>query len=99
MCRSFGTTRGLRIHENLAGTHWIDVLAMLYNYRIALTPKARPYEYEGHWCYAGKTRADLWRTVLAAAEWDGELGTEPAGWNKNGQTGEWRRPTEVDGPA
>lgn len=26
------------------------------------------------------------------AEWDGAAGSEPEGWNKNGQTGEWRKP-------
>jgi hypothetical protein len=84
---------GWRIHDNLAGTHWVDVLAMLYNYRIVLTPKAAPYLYVAHWCYSGKGRVDLMRTVVAAMEWDGTVGTEPVGWNKNGQTGEWRSPT------
>lgn len=83
---------GLRIHDNPAGTHWVDVLAMLYNYRIALTPKAAPFLIETYWCYAGKSRADLMRTVAAAMEWDGAVGTDPVGWNKNGQTGEWRSP-------
>lgn len=83
---------GLRIHGNPAGTHWVDVLEMLYNYRIALTLKAVPCLYVAHWCYAGKSRANLWRTVLAAVAWDGAVGTEPDGWNKNGQTGVWRSP-------
>ena len=83
---------GWRIKTNNAGTHHIDVLAMAFNYRIALTPIDRPYEYDRHWCYAGHDRTTLLRTFLAALAWDGDPNTEPDGWNKSGQTGEWREP-------
>lgn len=89
---------GMRIKLNDAGTHYIDVLAMLYNYRIVLTPIDRPMFIDRHWCYAGLGGPMLLRAAAAAYAWDGALDTEPVGWNKNGQTGEWRPPGEdIDG--
>lgn len=83
---------GWRIKKNDAGTHYIDVLTMAFNYRIVLTPIEDPSVYDEFWCFAGKSYADLLRTVLAAMTWDGSTDTEPVGWNKNGQTQEWRAP-------
>jgi hypothetical protein len=79
---------GLRVKET--ETHYIDVLRMIYNWRIARTPKDSPMTYDRGWCYAGTGDAALWRAVLAAAAWDGADDTEPEGWSKNIQTGEWR---------
>jgi hypothetical protein len=81
---------GMRIKLNDAGTHYIDVLAMLYNYRVVLTPVDMPMVIVRHWCYAGVDPDTLLRAAAAACAWDGALDTEPLGWNKNGQTGEWR---------
>lgn len=81
---------GFRVKET--GTHWVDVLRMIYNWRVARTPKDLPFTYDRHWCFAGNGWVTLLRAVSAAAEWDGGDGTEPEGWNKNGQTGEWRAP-------
>lgn len=86
---------GLRVKENHAGTHYIDVLVMLYNYRIVRTPKDRPATYDRYWCYAGNTQHDLLCAVAAAYAWDGADNTEPEGWNKNGQTKEWRDPANT----
>lgn len=83
---------GWRIKENDTGTHYIDVMVMAFNYRITLTPIAMPYVHDEYWCYAGRTQADLLRTVAAAYAWNGDPNTEPDGWNKNGQTKEWREP-------
>jgi hypothetical protein len=83
---------GWRIKINDDGTHYVDVLTMIYNYRIALTPLNSPLSIDRHWCYAGKTPTNLLRTLLCAAAWSGNAGTEPEGWNKNGQTHEWREP-------
>jgi hypothetical protein len=79
---------GFRVKET--DTCHVDVLRMIYNWRIARTPKDRPWSYDRHWCYAGTTWETLIRAVRAAAEWDGADGTDPEGWSKNGQTGEWR---------
>ncbi len=91
-----GTTidGGWRVKTNSAGTHYVDIMVMLYNYRIALTPIAHPLEIDRHWCYAGHGRRTLLRAAAAALAWDGALDTDPVGWNKNGQTGEWRAPEE-----
>jgi hypothetical protein len=87
---------GWRVKMNDAGTHYIDVFIMLFNYRIAATPTDNPYLVDRHWCYAGRGRDALLRCVLAAMAWDGAQDTEPEGWNKNGQTGEWRPPPLAD---
>jgi hypothetical protein len=84
---------GWRIKTSDDGRHYIDVMWMLYNYRVATTPVALPFVFDRFWCYAGRTEADLQRAVLAAWAWDGADDTEPVGWNKNGQTGEWRAPS------
>jgi hypothetical protein len=83
---------GWRIKENPAGTHYVDVLHMLFNFRIVLTPKDDPSFYVRHWCYSGNNFPSLMRTIAAAIAWDGGLDTEPDGWNKSGQTGERRQP-------
>jgi len=81
---------GFRVKET--DTRWIDVLRMIYNWRVAVTSKDLPWSYERHWCYAGTSFTTLMRAVQAVAEWGGADGTDPEGWNKNGQTGEWRAP-------
>lgn len=79
---------GWRVKENTAGTHYIDVLPMIVNTRIAWTPKADPSGYDRHWCYAGSNLETLLNTIAIALAWDGAADTEPEGWIKNGQTGE-----------
>lgn len=81
---------GFRVKET--GDHWIDVLRMFFSWRIVTTPKDCPEGYDRHWCYAGTSWIALITAAQAAAEWDGADGTEPEGWNKNGQTHEWREP-------
>lgn len=83
---------GWRVKINEQGTHYVDVLEMMFNYRITLTPISMPSVYDAYWCYAGKSPTNLLRTLLSAAAWSGNLGTDPEGWNKNGQTQEWREP-------
>jgi hypothetical protein len=89
-----GETYGWRVKET--PTHHIDVLIQIFNFRIARTPKARPLTFDRFYCYAGKGRATLLSAVLAANAWDGADDTEPLGWNKNGQTREWREPGDGD---
>jgi hypothetical protein len=84
---------GWRVKTNVAGTHYIDVLAMMFNFRIVETPVDCPLVYDRYWCYEGRGAGSFVRTVLAAQTWDGAPDTEPEGWNKNGQTQEWREPS------
>jgi hypothetical protein len=79
---------GFRVKET--GTHYVDVLRMIYNWRVARTPKTAPWSYDRHWCFAGTSFLALIRAVQAVTDWDGGDDTDPAGWSKNGQTGEWR---------
>ena len=79
---------GWRVAETT--THYIDVLVMIYNYRVVETPKADPDTYDRFWCYVGRDLAALLRAVAAARVWVASDDPEPAGWNKNGQTGEFR---------
>jgi hypothetical protein len=73
-------------------THRVYVNRMIFNWRVARTPKDCEWSYDRHWCFAGTSFPALVRAVQAAVEWDGGDRTEPEGWNKNGQTGEWRAP-------
>lgn len=70
----------------------LDVMIMFYNYRLVTTYRDEPGLYDRYWCYAGRTPDVLLAAVAAAFAWDGSDGTEPTGWAKNGQTGEWRGP-------
>lgn len=79
---------GFRLRET--ETHFIDVMRMLVNWRVTETRKDFGVLYDRHWCFAGTGAVALLRVAYAVAEWDGADDTEPAGWNKNGQTGEWR---------
>jgi hypothetical protein len=85
---------GFRVKET--DTHQVDVLRQIYNWRIARTPKALPMTYDRFWCYAGTSWVTLIRAVSAAAEWDAGDSTDPEGWNKNGQSGEWRAPGDAE---
>ena len=83
---------GVRVKET--ATHYIDVMEQLYNWRIVLTPKSCPLVWDRGWCYSGKD--SFIPAVLAAYAWDGHPDSEPAGWNKNIQTGEWRPPGIIE---
>ena len=81
---------GYRIKET--ETHYIDVVRMLYNWRVVRTPKNSPLTWDRGWCYSGTGWDTLMAAALAAWNWDGGDDTEPPGWNKNVQTGEIREP-------
>jgi hypothetical protein len=81
---------GYRVKDT--GTHWVDVTRQIYNWRICRIPRNSPMTWDRGWCYAGTGPASFTAAVLAAMAWDGADGSEPAGWNKNIQTGEWRPP-------
>lgn len=73
-------------------THYIDVIRQLFNWRVTTTPKDNPLLYDRYWCFAGTGWLTLLTAVMAVADWDGSEDSEPEGWNKNGQTKEWRAP-------
>lgn len=72
--------------------HYLDVMKMMFNWRLAETPIDMPMVYDRYWCYQGTGSKAFTAAVTAAAMWDGAADTEPLGWNKNGQTQQWRKP-------
>ncbi len=71
-------------------THYIDVVPMIYNWRLCRTPKDRPMTYDRGWCYRGTGLSTFLKAIGEAMAWDGADDTEPAGWIKNALTGEHR---------
>jgi hypothetical protein len=71
---------GYRVKET--ETDYIDVVRMLFNWRLVRTPKDRPMTYDRGWCYQGNGPQALFVAVLAAYEWDGGDETEPIGYLK-----------------
>lgn len=65
---------------------FVDVLEMMWNYRVVRTHKRFGEADEGYdlgWCYFGKTHQDFTRAVLGALLWDGADDTKPLGWDKD----------------
>lgn len=85
------TESGIRVKVSDDGQHYIDVMTMMFNYRIVTTRVDMPEVYDRFWCYVGKDQQTLLRATAAALTWSGDDDTEPEGWDKNGQTGEFRR--------
>lgn len=80
---------GLRVKET--ETAWVDVMRMIYNWRVVRVLKDSPETVDRAWCYYGTDIATLLRAVEAAIAWDGGDGTAPAGWDKDARTGEYSR--------
>lgn len=76
---------------NQSETEFFWVIPMAYNWRIITVPKSDQSYYGRFWCYVGRGQIPFVNAVAAAMVWDG-VG-EPIGWNKNGQTGEFREDT------
>jgi hypothetical protein len=63
--------------------HWlVEVVEMIYNFRIVLTEKASPDSWEWGWCYQGKDIGSLLTVASAAREFDPETQTEPEDYFK-----------------
>jgi hypothetical protein len=73
---------GYRVKLSDDGRHHIDVLRMIYNWRIAATPVDSPMFIDRAWCYFGTDDESFRKAVLAALVWDGDDSTEPAGYDK-----------------
>lgn len=59
------------------GRHHIDVVKMLFNWRVCETLVDHPGLYDRHWCFP-----KLEDALVAVALWDGAEDTEPTGWIK-----------------
>lgn len=71
------------------GTHWIDIVPMIYSWRLITVPKNSPLSRDRGWCYFGTQAQTFIAAVLAAWAWDGADDSRPAGWDKDLQTGEY----------
>lgn len=64
------------------GGYLVQVVPMIFNDRIVLTPEATPYVYDYGWCYDKGPAA-----ILAVRAWDPETEAEPPGYKKAVVTG------------
>ncbi|MFF7198258.1 hypothetical protein ACFZAM_31685 [Streptomyces sp. NPDC008079] len=62
--------------------YWYDMIPMVFNHRLVMTPKDAPSGWDWGWCYNGPVEL-----MLAVHMWDPETQSEPIGWKK--------RPTHV----
>lgn len=69
-----------RIKET--GTHYIDVMQMIFNWRVVAVPKDNPMVIDRSWCYQGTGLEGFLPAALAAIAWDGSDDTEPPGYFK-----------------
>jgi hypothetical protein len=73
------------------GEYLVELLTMIYNYRVVLTPVDNPEGYVAGWCYFGADAATLSRAALAALAFDPVVDDEPVGYDKALQrAGAWR---------
>lgn len=63
-------------------THHIDVMKMIFNWRVVMTPLDNPMVYDHGWCYFGTGADTLMRAVMAAWAWDGAENTSPSHYDK-----------------
>lgn len=71
---------GYRIKET--ETHYIDVIQMIFNWRVIAVPKSMPQVIDRGWCYQGTGLDGFLPAALAAIAWDGSEYTEPPGYFK-----------------
>lgn len=57
--------------------HFYDLVPMLFNHRLVITPKESLYRWVWGWCFDGPVEA-----ILAMRVWDPETQNEPVGWKK-----------------
>jgi hypothetical protein len=63
-------------------THYVEIMPMIFNYRIVLTPKSNDQIVDGGWCYFGKGGDSLTAAMVAAELWDPDTEMRPAGFGK-----------------
>lgn len=59
------------------GDYWIDLVPMIFNTRVVMTPKAHPDGYDHGWCYPSRLAA-----IAAVHAWDPATMAEPVGYAK-----------------
>lgn len=64
------------------GNYHVDVLSMIFNWRISVSHVDAPGWPVRGWCYQGTGLAGLLPCALAAIVWDGMANTEPPGYFK-----------------
>lgn len=64
------------------GGYLVQILPMIFNDRLVLTPESFPYIYDHGWCYPKGGAAHL-----AALAWDPGTEAEPAGYKKRATPG------------
>lgn len=64
------------------GRYRIDLLEMIYNWRIAVSAADDYTCWLRAWCYRGKDVLTFLTAVKAAQEWDGLADSEPKGYYK-----------------
>lgn len=79
-----GRIYGYRIKET--GTHFIEVMRMIYNWRVVTVPKRNENLIDRAWCYQGTGLDGFLPAALAAIAWDGSDDTEPPGYFKRAGT-------------
>jgi len=65
--------------------HCVDLLRMLFNWRIARSPREVGHEHHSTdraWCYTGTGHATFQTALQHALAWDGADDTAPAGFAK-----------------
>lgn len=68
--------------KDLPNGRCVDVLPMIYNYRVVRSDQHHT-GYDRGWCYQGTGPATLLTATTAALAWDGADNTEPGGnWIK-----------------
>lgn len=73
---------GYRVKLSADGRHHIDLLRMLFNWRVVTTPVCMPSVIDRGWCYFGLGPTSFRNAVMAALVWSGSDYSEPAGYDK-----------------
>lgn len=60
----------------------VELVPMIYNWRVVLTPADDTYGWDFGWCYFGTDRDTFARAWLAAERFDLETMAEPEGFDK-----------------
>lgn len=64
-------------------SNWhVEIIPMMFNYRVVLTPVDNLHSWDHGWCYFGKSALVMAAAVLAAQAFDPETESAPAGYDK-----------------
>lgn len=64
------------------GDYLVEIIGMIYNYRLVITPKSNLDIYEAGWCYFGTDPVTFARVLAAAQRFDPMTQTDPEGYDK-----------------